>query len=284
MSTFSGIWVALVTPFRGGRVDLPALRSLAAHLIECGAAGLVVCGTSGEAAALDEQEQLAVLDAVLEVVPASRVVMGLAGNNQAAVLARLQRIQSRPLAGILVPAPYYIRPSQDGLQAFFLAVAEASRLPIIVYDIPYRSAVTLELQTLRQLARHPRIVAIKDCGGDVRKTQALIADGQLDVLTGEDEQIFATLCLGGSGAISVAAHLRTGDFARVVSLLRKGDLLAGRALFRELLPWIRLAFSEPNPAPVKAALALQGLMDDELREPMLRASDALRTQLRDQLP
>jgi len=284
MSRFSGIWVALVTPFRGGQVDLPALRSLAAHLIESGAAGLVVCGTSGEAAALDEQEQLAVLDTVLEVVPASRVVMGLAGNNQVAVLARLQRIQSRPLAGILVPAPYYIRPSQEGVQAFFLAVAEASQLPIILYDIPYRSAVPLELQTLRQLARHPRIVAIKDCGGDVRKTQALIADDQLDVLTGEDEQIFTSLCLGGSGAISAAAHVRTADFARVVSLLREGDLLAGRALFRQLLPWIRLAFAEPNPAPVKAMLALQGLINDELRAPMLRCSDALRERLRIELP
>lgn len=284
MSTFSGIWVALVTPFRGGQVDLPALRSLATHLIDSGAAGLVVCGTSGEAAALDEQEQLAVLDAVLEVVPASRVVMGLAGNNQVAVLARLQRIQSRPLAGVLVPAPYYIRPSQEGLQLFFQAVADASRLPIILYDIPYRSAVSLELQTLRQLARHPRIVAVKDCGGDLRKTQALIADGQLDVLTGEDEQVFTTLCLGGSGAISAAAHVRTADFAAVVSLLREGDLVAGRALFRQLLPWIRMAFSEPNPAPVKAMLAMQGLIADELRAPLLHCSDALRERLRIELP
>lgn len=284
MSTFSGIWVALVTPFRGGQVDLPALRSLATHLIDSGAAGLVVCGTSGEAAALDEQEQLAVLDAVLEVVPASRVVMGLAGNNQVAVLARLQRIQSRPLAGVLVPAPYYIRPSQEGLQLFFQAVADASRLPIILYDIPYRSAVSLELQTLRQLARNPRIVAVKDCGGDLRKTQALIADGQLDVLTGEDEQIFTTLCLGGSGAISAAAHVRTADFAAVVSLLREGDLVAGRALFRQLLPWIRMAFSEPNPAPVKAMLAMQGLIADELRAPLLHCSDALRERLRIELP
>ncbi|WP_070886391.1 4-hydroxy-tetrahydrodipicolinate synthase [Pseudomonas sp. D2-3] len=284
MSTFSGIWVALVTPFRGGQVDLPALRSLAMHLIDSGAAGLVVCGTSGEAAALDEQEQLAVLDAVLEVVPASRVVMGLAGNNQTAVLARLQRIQSRPLAAILVPAPYYIRPSQEGVQAFFLAIAEASQLPIILYDIPYRSGVSMQLETIRELARHPRIVAIKDCGGDLRKTQALIADDQLDVLTGEDEQIFASLCLGGSGAISAAAHVRTADFARVVSLLREGDLFAGRALFRQLLPWIRLAFAEPNPAPVKAMLALQGLINDELRAPMLCCSDALRERLRIELP
>ena len=127
-------------------------------------------------------------------------------------------------------------------------------------------------------------MAIKDCGGDLRKTQALIADGQLDVLTGEDEQIFTTLCLGGSGAISAAAHLRTADFAAVVSLLREGDLLAGRALFHQLLPWIRAAFSEPNPAPVKAMLAMQGLIADELRAPLLRCSDALRERLRIELP
>ncbi|NQD81264.1 4-hydroxy-tetrahydrodipicolinate synthase [Pseudomonas sp. CrR14] len=283
MSTFSGVWVALVTPFRDGQVDFPALRALAVHLVDAGAAGLVVCGTSGEAAALEEGEQLAVLDAVLEVVPACRVVMGLSGNNQAAVLARLRRIQSRPLAGVLVPAPYYIRPSQQGLLTFFEAVADASHLPIILYDIPYRSAVSLELDTLRQLARHPRIVAIKDCGGDPRKTQSLIQDGVLDVLTGEDEQLFTTLCLGGSGAISAAAHLRTADFVAVVRLLQQGDLLAGRAVFRELLPLIRLAFAEPNPAPVKSLLAMQGLIVDELREPMLRCSDELRERMRAEL-
>jgi len=283
MSTFSGVWVALVTPFRDGQVDFPALRALAVHLVDAGAAGLVVCGTSGEAAALEEGEQLAVLDAVLEVVPACRVVMGLSGNNQAAVLARLRPIQSRPLAGVLVPAPYYIRPSQQGLLTFFEAVADASHLPIILYDIPYRSAVSLELDTLRQLARHPRIVAIKDCGGDPRKTQSLIQDGVLDVLTGEDEQLFTTLCLGGSGAISAAAHLRTADFVAVVRLLQQGDLLAGRAVFRELLPLIRLAFAEPNPAPVKSLLAMQGLIVDELREPMLRCSDELRERMRAEL-
>lgn len=283
MSTFSGVWVALVTPFRDGQVDFPALRALAVHLVDAGAAGLVVCGTSGEAAALEEGEQRAVLDAVLEVVPACRVVMGLSGNNQAAVLARLRRIQSRPLAGVLVPAPYYIRPSQQGLLTFFEAVADASHLPIILYDIPYRSAVSMELDTLRQLARHPRIVAIKDCGGDPRKTQSLIQDGVLDVLTGEDEQLFTTLCLGGSGAISAAAHLRTADFVAVVRLLQQGDLLAGRAVFRELLPLIRLAFAEPNPAPVKSLLAMQGLIVDELREPMLRCSDELRERMRAEL-
>ncbi|TBU74629.1 4-hydroxy-tetrahydrodipicolinate synthase [Phytopseudomonas daroniae] len=283
MSTFSGVWVALVTPFRDGQVDLPGLRSLAVHLLDNGAAGLVVCGTSGEAAALDESEQLAVLDSVLEVVPACRVVMGLSGNNQAEVLARLQRIQSRPLAGILVPAPYYIRPSQQGLLRFFEAIADASQLPIVLYDIPYRSAVSLDLETIRQLAGHPRIVAIKDCGGDARKTQTLIQDGALEVLAGEDEQIFATLCLGGSGAISAAAHIRTADFVQVVAHLQQGDLQAGRVLFRELLPLIRLAFVEPNPAPVKSLLAMQGLIADELREPMLRCSDGLRERMRSEL-
>lgn len=283
MSTFSGIWVALVTPFRDGQVDFPALRSLAAHLRDAGVAGLVVCGTSAEAASLEEHEQLAVLDAVLDVVPACRVVMGLSGNNQAAVLARLQRIQSRPLAGILVPAPCYIRPSQQGVAVFFEAIADASQLPIILYDIPYRSAVSLELETIRQLARHPRIVAIKDCGGDPRKTHMLIQDGALDVLAGEDEQIFATLCLGGSGAISAAAHIRPADFVQVAVHLQQGDLQAGRALFRELLPLIRLAFVEPNPAPVKSLLAMQGLITDELREPMLRCSDELRERMRVEL-
>jgi 4-hydroxy-tetrahydrodipicolinate synthase len=268
MPSFRGIWVALVTPFRGGEIDFAALRGLVSKLREEGVAGFVVCGTTGEAAALSEAEQLAVLDAVLDWVPPAQVIMGLAGNNLRELLAFQQVVQRRPLAGLLVPAPYYIRPSQQGLEAFFQAVADAASVPVVLYDIPYRTGVRIERETLRRIVRHPRIAAIKDCGGDPETSMALIADGQVEVLAGEDAHIFSSLCLGGVGAISASAHVRADLYVRLVREVEAGDLGAARTTFYHLLPWMQAAFAEPNPAAVKAALALQGLIDDELREPL----------------
>ncbi|WP_259754909.1 4-hydroxy-tetrahydrodipicolinate synthase [Pseudomonas sp. GCEP-101] len=274
MSNFRGIWVALVTPFRDGAVDFPALQGLVAHLLEQGVTGLVVCGTTGEAAALSHDEQLEVLDAVLQWVPAHQVIMGLAGNNQRELLGLLEAIQRRPVAGVLVPAPYYIRPSQAGLEAFFRSVADAARVPVVLYDIPYRTGVRIERETLRRIVRHPNIRAIKDCAGDVETTLALIADGQVEVLTGEDLQIFANLCLGGAGAISASSHVRADLYVQLFRQMEEGDITAARRTFYRLLPWMQAAFAEANPAPVKGALALQGLIANELREPMQACTPA----------
>jgi len=260
--------VALATPFRAGEVDFAALHTLVARLLEDGVAGFVVCGTTGEAAALSHEEQLAVLDAVLQWVPSQQVIMGLAGNNLRELLAFQQEIQHRPLAGLLVPAPYYIRPSQAGLESFFQTVADAASVPVVLYDIPYRTGVRIERETLRRIVRHPRIAAVKDCGGDAETTMALIADGEVEVLAGEDLQIFNNLCLGGAGAISASAHVRADLYVRMQRQVESGDLAGARASFFRLLPWMQAAFAEPNPAAVKAALALQGMIADELREPM----------------
>lgn len=280
MSNFRGIWVALVTPFRDGAVDYPALQALVARLLEQGVAGFVVCGTTGEAAALSHDEQLEVLDAVLQWVPAQQVVMGLAGNNQRELLDFLQDIQRRPVAGVLVPAPYYIRPSQTGLESFFRAVADAASVPVILYDIPYRTGVRIERETLRRIVRHPNIAAIKDCGGDPETTMALIADGQVAVLTGEDLQIFANLCLGGAGAISASSHVRADLYVQLCRQMEEGDVISARQTFYRLLPWMQAAFAEPNPSAVKGALALQGLIANEVREPMQACTPATLDRLR----
>ncbi|MDF3932589.1 4-hydroxy-tetrahydrodipicolinate synthase [Pseudomonas citronellolis] len=280
MSAFRGIWVALATPFRNAEVDFAALRGLVGKLLEDGVAGFVVCGTTGEAAALSHDEQLAVLDAVLQWVPPQQVIMGLAGNNLRELLAFQQQIQRRPLAGLLVPAPYYIRPSQQGLEAFFQTVADAASVPVVLYDIPYRTGVRIERETLRRIVRHPRIAAIKDCGGDAETTMALIADGNVAVLAGEDTQIFTSLCLGGAGAISASAHVRADLYVLLQRQVEEGDLASARRTFYRLLPWMQAAFAEPNPAAVKAALALQGLIGDELREPMQRCAPVTIERLR----
>ncbi len=277
----SGLWVPLVTPFdTEGAVDHTALARLAQRLATAAITGTVVCGSTGEAAALDEGEQLAALETVAAAAPALPRIMGLSGYHLGQTLAWVQRLNREALAALLVPAPHYIRPSQQGLIDWFTAIAEASAAPLVLYDIPYRTGITLERETLRTLATHPNIVAIKDCGGDAAKTRALIADGQLQVLAGEDAQLFGTMAEGGAGAIAASAHLRTEDFVRVVRWLRAGRLAEARALWQPLVPLIELLFAEPNPAPLKVALALEGQMGETLRAPMTRAGDAVRERLR----
>ncbi|WP_339471638.1 4-hydroxy-tetrahydrodipicolinate synthase [Pseudomonas sp. EL_65y_Pfl1_R83] len=271
MSSFQGIWVPVVTPFHDGAIDFIGLRRLVSHLLEKHVAGIMVCTTTGEAASLSRQEQLAVLDAVLQLVPAHRVVMGLAGNNQIELLQFQRVILQRPIAGLLVPAPSYIRPSQAGLVAFFHSVADASSVPIILYDIPYRTGATFEQATLLTIVTHPRIVAIKDCGGNLGNTLALLASGEVDVLCGEDVQMFNALCLGATGAIAASAHRQTEEFVALCQQVRDNQLAEARATFFGLLPLINTMFMEPNPAPVKAALALEGLIGSELRAPMQTA-------------
>lgn len=269
---FSGLWIPLITPFHDGAVDHPALARLIQHYGKTGVTGFVACGSTGEAAALDDAEQLAVVDTILTSSGGQPVVMGMSGYNLVQTLAWLKILSSHPVAGLLVPAPHYIRPSQAGLLHWFGAIADASAVPLIVYDIPYRTGVTIERDTLLKLATHPNIRAIKDCGGDAAKTHALIADGRLQVLAGEDLQIFSTVALGGAGAIAASAHVQTERFVEVIRLLRTGALAPARAAWIPLVPAIEAMFAEPNPASIKAALAQQGWIENELREPMTRAS------------
>jgi 4-hydroxy-tetrahydrodipicolinate synthase len=279
MTSFSGIWVPLVTPFQHGEVDLPALQVLACRLKTAGIAGLVVCGSTGEAAALSDDEQLKVLDAVLQAVPDLPVVMGLAGNNTRATIGRLQQIQGRPIAGVLAPPPYYIRPSQAGLVEYFHALAEVASVPLVVYNIPYRTGVSMEFSTLSTIAQHERVKAIKDCGGDLGLTMRLIAETKLQVMAGEDQHLLSILAIGGSGAILASAHIRPDLFVRIADGVCNERLSEARESFYRLLPIIRLLFQEPNPGPLKSALASMGWMRDELRSPMQKASPELKERI-----
>ncbi|HYG42732.1 MAG TPA: 4-hydroxy-tetrahydrodipicolinate synthase [Bordetella sp.] len=278
-AVFQGVWVPLVTPFSGASIDGGALRRLVRHCAAAGVDGLVVCGSTGEAAALDDAEQLAVLDTVLDEAGGLPVVMGLAGNHQGHALQRLAAFGTRPLAGVLVPAPYYVRPGQQGAQAYFHTLADASRVPLVLYDIPYRTGATLDTDTLLALAGHGNIAAVKDCGGSLDKTAALIAHGGLRVMAGEDLHALSTLCLGGSGMIAAAAHIRPDLYVALDRAVRARDLDTARRLFHALAPVIRLVFAEPNPGPLKAWLACQGLLSDALRPPMPPASAALAARL-----
>lgn len=278
-TTFSGIWPALVTPFRDGEVDHDALRRLVLRFRDAGVDGLVVCGTTGEPHAMSGAERLAVLDTVAACAPGLPLIAGVSGIDPRLLLAELRAIRERPVAGVLVPPPYYVRPSQAAIARFYADIATAAGVPVVLYNIPSRTGVRIELDTIREIARHPNVAAIKDCGGDPALTMQLIADGRLAVLAGDDLQIFTTLCLGGAGAIAASAHLRPDLLVKMARHIGAGELAPARKIFYALRPMMELLFAEPNPAPVKAALAVLGLIEDGVRAPLLGASAELREKL-----
>ena len=276
---FSGVWIPIVTPFRKGRIDHDALGALVGRLDANGVAGFVVCATTGEAPLLSDDERIAVLGTV-KANTALPLIMGASATTVDDVLRRVDAAVRHAPTAFLVTPPPYLRPSQDALKRFFTAIADASPAPLVAYDIPARTGVRIELDTLLALAAHPNIVALKDCGGRVEQTEAVIADGRLQVLCGNDNEWFSTRCLGGVGAIAASAHIRTDLFVAFDKALARGDLVAGRALWRQLKPIAVGLFEEPSPGPVKAVLAAHGECANELRAPMTTASPELTDRLR----
>jgi len=269
-----GIWVPMITPFRNGEPDLDALARLTVEFAAAGVHGLVVCGTTGEAATLREEEQMEVLCTVLDAAGPLPVMMGLAGADTEAVSRRAAHLGDQPLAGLLVSAPYYVRPSQQGILQHYRSIAAATDHSIVLYNVPARTGVNIEPATAMRLAQDSRFVAIKEAGGILQQVQELLAHTALDVLAGDDSLLLPTLCAGGHGAISAAAHIRPDLFVRLYRLVQSGHLPEAQQLFRQLLPVIRLLFTEPNPAPLKAAMAMLGKAGNELRLPMTAMSAA----------
>ncbi len=285
-STFHGIWVALITPFQQDAIDHAALRRLVAHHKQAGVHGFVALGSTGEASALDEAEQDAVLATVLDAAGDVPVMAGFSDTHVGRLHQRLKVLNQLPLAGVLSSAPSYVRPSQAALVDHFMRLADASVAPLVLYDIPYRTGVTLSLDTLMTLAAHEQIQAIKDCGGSLDKTQAMVADGRLAVLTGEDHLIFHHLCLGAPGAISAVANVAPASLVALYEALAAQHLHQGREMHHALMPLIHALFKEPNPSLIKAALADQGTCLEDVRPPMLAASESAWAALRliDQAP
>lgn len=285
-----GLWVPLITPFlsteAGLVVDHHALARLTQRLVHDGVDGFVVCGTTGEAAALTDDEKLACLATVAAHADGKPLLMGAGGEQWQATCAWLHRLGEvaratcPSLAGVLLTAPHYIRPAQAGVRQWFESLADASRLPVVIYDIPYRTGATLSRDTLLALAGHPNIVGIKDCGGDWGKTLALLADGRLQVLAGEDLAIFSTLAHGGCGAIAASLHLRTPEFVAMRHAMTQGNLPLARSRWFALVPMIEALFAEPNPGPLKAALAWQGACLPDMRPPLSAVSTDTLGQLR----
>ena len=275
MVDFSGIWVPLVTPFCNGQVDQAALHRLVQHLAAQGVAGFVACGSTGEAAMLDEAEQDAVLATTLAAAGQVPVLMGLSGVDAERIAQRARRLaETHSVAGWLLTAPAYVKPSQAGIVQHFHTVASATALPLVAYDVPARTGVRIQPATLLALAEHPQIRALKDCSGDRAAADAVMADGRLALLAGNDDELFDQLARGAVGGFVASAHLATGGFVALYRAIAANDLATARRLWRQLQPITAAAFAEPNPAPVKAALARQGWLADEVRPPLMPAGQA----------
>lgn len=222
---------------------------------------------------IDEQDQ--VLATTLDAAAGLPVLMGLSGARPERVAERArQLVQAQAVAGFLVTAPSYVKPSQSGIANYFEQVASASPRPIVAYDIPARTGVRIEVATLLTLAAHPNIVALKDCSGDRAAAEAVLADGRLALLAGNDDELFDQLARGAAGGITASAHASAAAFVELHRLLAGQRLPEARALWRQLLPVTRAAFAEPNPGPLKALLCRQGWLADELRAPMQPAATA----------
>lgn len=274
-----GIWVPIVTPFRRGEVDRAALARLASHLQARGVAGLVAGATTGEGALLTPAEQEEVFATLREATPKLPVVLGLSQAATSAAVERARALAALRPDGLLVTPPPYVRPTQDGVRRHIEAVAQAADLPILVYNIPYRTGVNVELETLQALARDPRVLGIKECGGSVERMLRLVHETGLRVFSGDDAQNFVALCLGAHGTIAAAAHVFPHWHVRMFELLRAGELASARRIAVALQPMVAELFAEPNPAPLKALLAHLGYCEPELRLPFVPASAELAARL-----
>ena len=209
------------------------------------------------------------------------MLVGVSGNHTASMRERIEQLNPLPIAGVLMAAPYYIRPSQAGIVGHFTALADASDKPVVLYDIPYRTGVRLELDTLLTLAAHPRIQAVKDCAGFARHHARADSRRPPAGARRRRHRRFSTRCVWAAAGRSRRPRMCGPErFVALYRALTAGRLDEGRRIFHALAPLIQALFAEPNPAPVKALLAAQGLIRDELRMPMTRASDALAERLR----
>jgi 4-hydroxy-tetrahydrodipicolinate synthase len=280
---FGRVLTAMVTPFaEDGSIDLAGAQELAAHLVDRQAHdGLVVLGTTGEAPTLSDGEQHAVLEAVLDAVgDRATVVAGVGTNDTAHTIENARRAERLGAHGLLVVTPYYNKPPQAGLLRHFTAVADATDLPVMLYDIPPRSVVPIEVDTLARLAEHPRIVAVKDAKGDLGAVMRTLARTDLAYYSGEDMLNLPLLAVGGVGVVSVVGHLAGPRLAELIAAVESGDLVKARAVNESLLPLYTGVFRTQGVILTKAALHELGLPAGPVRPPLVDATPEQRAQLR----
>ena len=280
MSTFGRVGTAMVTPFTpDGALDLDGAQRLADHLVQHGSDMVVVHGTTGESPTLRDTEMWQLLDAVIDAVgDRAHVMMGTGSNDTRKAVQSTEKATEAGADSMLVVTPYYNKPTQRALLAHFRAVAAATDKPVMLYDIPGRTAREIELPTIVELAQVDNIKGLKDAVGDMAKTAEVVsqtagAPGGFDVYSGADEYNLPLLAVGGVGVVSVASHLAGDQIAEMLRLVDT-DLAKARQLHNDLLPLVRALFSEASPGPVKGALNRLGLPAGPVRGPLVDALDS----------
>lgn len=273
---FKGAFTAIVTPFSGGQIDVQALKAHVDFQIEKGIDGLVPCGTTGEASTLSHDEHINVVSIVVEHT-AGRVpvIAGSGSNNTTEALQLTRRVKEVGADACLMITPYYNKPTQDGLYQHFSTVAGKIDIPIILYNVPGRTGINLLPETVARLAKIPNIVGLKDATSDLKQasyTRQLTPDDFV-ILSGEDALVFPLMAVGGSGVICVTSNILPGEMALLCRKYFDGDIAGAAELHHRLLPMCDTLFVETNPIPVKAALAMMGRIENELRLPLVPISD-----------
>lgn len=273
--TFYGSIVAIVTPFKDGRVDETALSALIENHVASGTAGIVPCGTTGESATLTHDEHKRVIELTVKIAGGRIPVIAGSGSNstEEAVSLTLHAKSAGADAALLI-TPYYNKPTQEGLYQHYKKIAEAVNLPLVLYNIPGRTGVNMLPETVRRLLPFKNIVGIKEGSGSIQQVAELIhlCGERLTVISGDDAITLPMMVLGAKGVISVTANIVPGDMAKMIDAAAQGDMLAAKVWHDRLYPLHNALFLETNPIPVKAALALMGKCRDEVRLPLVPLS------------
>ena len=274
---FKGTGIALITPFNEDKsVDFVALERIVNHVIDGGADFLVALGTTSEAPTLTAEEKKQVVSTILKT-NAKRlpVLLGLGGNNTAGVIEQIKSQDFTSIDGILSVVPYYNKPNQRGMKAHFEAIADASPVPVILYNVPGRVGVNLQAATCVELAKHPNIVAVKEASGNLQQIMEILRDkpADFDVISGDDAITQPMMALGAQGVISVAANAYIKPFARMMRAMKEGQLDVALKLHYSMLRMNQLIFADGNPAGIKCLMSHLGLCKNVLRLPLVPANE-----------
>ena len=283
MKQLGRVLTAMVTPFKdNGEVDYDMARKLALALLDAGSDGLVVAATTGEAPTLSWEEELELFRTVKEVAGGRGSIIAYTGSNSTSeAVTATQDAEKIGVDACLSVVPYYNKPSQEGIYQHFKTIAESSSLPVIMYNIPGRVVVNMTPETIIRLSQLPTIIGVKEANGDMEHTARVIAgvrEGFL-VWSGNDNDTFPIMCLGGYGVIGVVTHLVGRQVAKMIDLVVNNDVHAAAKLHRDMVPLVKSLFVEPNPAPVKYALRKVGLNVGRPRLPLVDVTDKLAAQL-----